>query len=56
VARFEDPAAKEWQKPNEIMAVWDRSPARRSAILVRGAGYFSFPIAQKTGKSHRDRY
>lgn len=50
VARFEDPARAEWQKPDNIIASLGPLDAKTVADIGTGTGYFAFPIAVKAAK------
>jgi 2-polyprenyl-3-methyl-5-hydroxy-6-metoxy-1,4-benzoquinol methylase len=50
VARFEDPARKEWQKPDKVIAGLGPLAGKTVADIGAGTGYFSFPIAARGAK------
>ena len=50
VARFEDPARAEWQKPEKTIASLGPLDGKTVADIGAGTGYFSFPIAKKAAK------
>ena len=50
VARFEDPARAEWQKPEKIVASLEPLDRKTVADIGTGTGYFAFPIAKKAAK------
>jgi ubiquinone/menaquinone biosynthesis C-methylase UbiE len=50
VARFEDPARAQWQKPNEVIAMLGPLKGRVLADIGAGSGYFAFPLAKKAAK------
>src|SRR5262250_2336948 len=50
VARFEDPARKEWQKPDEVIAGLGPLSGKTVADIGAGTGYFSFPTAARGAK------
>ena len=50
VARFEDPARKQWQKPDEVIAGLGPLAGKTVADIGAGTGYFSFPIAERGAK------
>ena len=50
VARFEDPARAEWQKPAEIIASLGSLEGKTVADIGAGTGYFAFPVAKKAAK------
>jgi ubiquinone/menaquinone biosynthesis C-methylase UbiE len=50
VARFEDPARAEWQKPEKVIASLGPLGGKTVADIGAGTGYFAFPIATKAAK------
>lgn len=50
VARFEDPARAEWQKPRKVIASLEPLEGKTVADIGVGTGYFAFPIALKAAK------
>lgn len=50
VARFEDPARAQWQKPDEVVARIGPLGGKTVADIGAGTGYFAFPIAKKSAK------
>jgi ubiquinone/menaquinone biosynthesis C-methylase UbiE len=50
VARFEDPARAEWQKPEKTIASLGPLDGKTVADIGAGTGYFAFPIARKAAK------
>ena len=50
VARFEDPARAEWQKPDKVIASLDPLAGKTVADVGVGTGYFAFPLAQKAAR------
>jgi cyclopropane fatty-acyl-phospholipid synthase-like methyltransferase len=50
VARFEDPARAEWQKPELVIAALGLLEGKTVADIGAGTGYFAFPIAKKAAK------
>lgn len=50
VARFEDPARAQWQKPDEIIASIGPLDGKIVADIGAGTGYFTFPLAKKATK------
>jgi len=50
VARFEDPARAQWQKPKTVIAGLGPLAGKTVADIGAGTGYFAFPIAQVAGK------
>jgi ubiquinone/menaquinone biosynthesis C-methylase UbiE len=50
VARFEDPARAQWQKPERVIAALGPLPGKTVADIGAGTGYFAFPIAKQAGK------
>jgi ubiquinone/menaquinone biosynthesis C-methylase UbiE len=50
VARFEDPARAEWQKPDKVLAILHPLEGKTVADIGVGTGYFAFPIALKAAK------
>ena len=50
VARFEDPARAQWQKPGEVIASLGPLDGKTVADIGAGTGYFAFPLAKKAAK------
>jgi ubiquinone/menaquinone biosynthesis C-methylase UbiE len=50
VARFEDPARAQWQKPREVIAILGALDGKIVADIGAGTGYFAFPVAKKAAK------
>ena len=50
VARFEDPARAQWQKPGEVIASLGPLEGKTVADIGAGTGYFAFPLAKKAAK------
>jgi ubiquinone/menaquinone biosynthesis C-methylase UbiE len=50
VARFEDPARAQWQKPGEVIASFGALDGKTVADIGAGTGYFAFPLAKKAAK------
>jgi ubiquinone/menaquinone biosynthesis C-methylase UbiE len=50
VARFEDPARAQWQKPGEVIASLGPLEGKIVADIGAGTGYFAFPLAKKAAK------
>jgi len=50
VARFEDPARAEWQKPEKTIASLGPLDGKTVADIGTGTGYFAFPIAKQAAK------
>ncbi len=50
VARFEDPARAEWQKPEKTVASLGPLDGKTVADIGAGTGYFAFPMAAKAAK------
>jgi ubiquinone/menaquinone biosynthesis C-methylase UbiE len=50
VARFEDPARAQWQKPGEVIASLGPLDGKTVADIGAGTGYFAFPVAKKAAK------
>ncbi|HET7377760.1 MAG TPA: methyltransferase [Anaerolineae bacterium] len=50
VARFEDPALAQWQKPAEVIASLGPLNGKIVADIGAGTGYFAFPLAKKAAK------
>ena len=50
VARFEDPARAQWQKPDEVIASLGPLDGKIVADIGSGTGYFAFPLAKKAAK------
>ena len=50
VARFEDPARAQWQKPGEVIASLEPLNGKTVADIGAGTGYFAFPLAKKAAK------
>lgn len=50
VARFEDPARAQWQKPDEVIASLGPLEGKIVADIGAGTGYFAFPVAKKAAK------
>lgn len=50
VARFEDPARAQWQKPGEVIANVGPLDGKTVADIGAGTGYFAFPLAKKAAK------
>lgn len=50
VARFEDPARAEWQKPDKVIASLEPLTGKTVADIGVGTGYFAFPIAKKAAR------
>jgi ubiquinone/menaquinone biosynthesis C-methylase UbiE len=50
VARFEDTARAQWQKPGEVIASLGPLDGKTVADIGSGTGYFAFPLAKKAAK------
>jgi 2-polyprenyl-3-methyl-5-hydroxy-6-metoxy-1,4-benzoquinol methylase len=50
VARFEDPARAQWQKPELVIATLGPLEGKTVADIGAGTGYFAFPVAKKAAK------
>ena len=50
VARFEDPARAQWQKPGEVIGSLGSLDGKTVADIGAGTGYFAFPLAKKAAK------
>jgi ubiquinone/menaquinone biosynthesis C-methylase UbiE len=50
VARFEDPARAQWQKPTELIASLGLLDGKTVADIGAGTGYFAFPLASKAAR------
>lgn len=50
VAHFEDPARRQWQKPELVVASLGPLDQKSVADIGAGTGYFAFPIATKAAK------
>jgi ubiquinone/menaquinone biosynthesis C-methylase UbiE len=50
VARFDDPARAEWQKPDKVIASLEPLAGKTVADIGGGTGYFAFPVARKAEK------
>jgi ubiquinone/menaquinone biosynthesis C-methylase UbiE len=49
IARMEDPARAEWQRPLEVIAALELVRSERVADIGAGTGYFTLPIARALG-------
>jgi len=49
VARFDDPARAEWQKPDEVVAALELKPGMSVADIGAGTGYFNSRLAEAVG-------
>ncbi len=50
VARFEEPARADWQKPEQVIATFGSLEGKTVADIGTGTGYFAFPIAKTAAK------
>lgn len=50
VARFNDPARAQWQKPGEVIASLGLLEGKTVADIGAGTGYFALPLAKKAAK------
>jgi ubiquinone/menaquinone biosynthesis C-methylase UbiE len=50
VARMEDPARAEWQKPDQVLRALALKPGQVVCDVGAGPGYFAFPVARAVGQ------
>ena len=53
IAKMEDPARAEWQKPDEVLKVLALRPGQVVCDIGAGPGYFALPIARAVGSAGR---